>query len=153
MSYPNIFEFASKELTQDAMVCWLLKCAEQPEQNIGRDFIKIILPEADDNFTFESTAKQQYSRMDVYTCIESNGKLYPIIFEDKVNTTLHDNQLERYCSKVMEWFSDNEKCDKITYVYFKSGYMFASEKIRIKKKIDELNHENKNQGLLLILNP
>lgn len=142
--YPNIFEFASKELTQDAIVCWFLECASRKIE-IGKAFLKMIfdkqnIPFDAENYEFECKATKQCSRIDVYTCIQSGETLYPIIFEDKVDTTIHDNQLKRYCETVKEWFKDNKNCKQLLYVYFKTGYMFNNEKEYIKQQIEDLNN-------------
>lgn len=45
--------------------------------------------------------------MDVYARVLINKReIYPIIFENKTNTFLHNDQLERYCDLVYRWFWD-----------------------------------------------
>ena len=128
MSRPNIFKYANKELSQDAMVCWLLeclKCTEEKYRKIGENFIKLIFNEEiengeiqeDDDIEIELTSPhKQYFKMDVYAVVRIKDKLYPIIFEDKTNTYLHSGQLERYCEQVVDWM--NEKSTKNKKSYF-----------------------------------
>ena len=73
---PNIFEYATKELSQDAIVCWLLKCCHSEDEmykNIGLDFIKFILDDDSINekdIELEKNSPQaQYYHMDVYANI------------------------------------------------------------------------------------
>ena len=107
MKRPNIFDYAQKELTQDAMVCWLLKCCHSSDckhKKIGIDFIKFITDAQTDDIELESNSPyNQYYHMDVYANVRINNKIHPIIFEDKTNTYLHGEQHFRYLNMVSDW--------------------------------------------------
>ena len=159
--YPNIFDYSTKELTQDAMICWFLEClssADNRIKEIGKEFLR--------TFVFNNTisieeaelieCSKQYHKMDVYARVLINKReIYPIIFENKTNTFLHNDQLERYCGMVYKWFWDkpekaleDQKKDicnhqiivdstinfsemkicNTQYVLFKSSYIFKWEK-------------------------
>ena len=104
MTRPNIFKYATKELSQDAMICWFLECLNSEDQEyetIGFEFIKFIFKNIYDNIEtaelFKKTPpKAQYEKIDVYAEIVINGTLHPVIFEDKTNTYLHDDQMYKY---------------------------------------------------------
>ena len=163
-NYPNIFDFASKELTQDAMLSWFLECLRSTDNTIkaiGKQFLKefvfnnsISIEEAD-----LIECSRQYHKMDIYARVLINRKfIYPIIFEDKTSTFLHSNQLERYCNMVYGWFwNDPENaihsqmadiesrgivCEQqvqvcnIQYVLFKTSYIFDWEKKEFKTRIE-----------------
>jgi hypothetical protein len=68
---------------------------------------------------------RQYKDIDFY--IRLNEELV-ILFEDKIKTNAHDNQLERYNKIIKEKYPN----DKIFFVYIKSDFVFAKEKIRLK---------------------
>ena len=43
---PNIFKYATSELSQDAMIAWLMACAEADDaalREVGRSFIRFLL--------------------------------------------------------------------------------------------------------------
>ena len=124
-SYPNIFDYATKEFTQDAIICWLLSC----EKTCISFLNKFIFKEKPiEKVTFEYGPSKQVSYIDVYVNIEIDGKYYSLIFENKANTTLHDDQLQKYCDTVLEWYKKKDCLGKIYYIYFKTGYLSNKEK-------------------------
>ena len=100
---PNIFDIATKELTQDAFITWLLKFADEKNRNFdlemnecGKMFVKELIRKQIKSFDEPITkveAGRQWENIDVWA--EVNEK-YLIIIEDKTSTTYHSNQLERY---------------------------------------------------------
>ncbi|WP_419393913.1 PD-(D/E)XK nuclease family protein [Cytobacillus praedii] len=102
LEQPNIFQFATSELSQDAFLCWLMSWCEQPFQMHDRalneasiDFISIIfnlhkipVPNID---SIEIT--RQFESLDILAIV--NNK-YAILVEDKTFTKDHSNQLMRY---------------------------------------------------------
>ena len=114
MNRPNIFQFAKKELSQDAIVCWLLACldSESHYREIGLQFIRFLFQ---DNTIDAKDVRladgpyPQYHRIDVYAVVLVRGLLYPIIVEDKTNTYLHDGQMQTYCKKIADWMSPSPK--------------------------------------------
>lgn len=99
MRTPNIFEFATSELSQDAMFAWLLRWADDQflmEDSelcrLGKAFVELLTGiEADEIHTIE--VYRQKLHIDLFVRI--NERIY-LIIEDKVGTTVHDNQLKRY---------------------------------------------------------
>lgn len=140
--YPNIFDYATKEFTQDAMICWLLNCKETCLPFLNK-FIFKDNDEIKGEIEFEYGPSKQISRIDVYANIEYNGRYYPIIFENKANTTTHNEQIERYCNLVNDWFKNEPKLEKILLVYFKTGYMFDKEKKQVKEEFDKIENKEK----------
>lgn len=150
MSRPNIFNYATKELSQDAMICWFLECLNSEDEEyrqLGLNFVRFIF---NDNEIKEaklfnnSFPKTQYEKIDVYAEIVINGTVYPVIFEDKTNTYLHDEQMYKYCKKIKKAINTkaykkqvndiNYNSGKIIYIYFKSGYASKWEKYDIANK-------------------
>ncbi len=124
---PNIFEFATKELSQDAIFCYILDCFNSTEKrNIATEFLKLI------EFSFideikEIKIKQQEDHSDIKAIVSLNDNTKKIIvIEDKVFSSLHDNQLERYMNaiKKREGCTDND----IFGVFFKIGKQTIWEK-------------------------
>jgi len=111
---PNIFELATKELTLDAMVAWLMKSSQsdrKPYQTMGKDFINTFLFDGmvDGNDMELMDCRLQYNRIDVFAVVRVGNVFHPVIFEDKTNTSLHAGdsigagQMVSYCKKVLGW--------------------------------------------------
>ena len=99
LTRPNIFNYAKKELSQDAVICWLLECCHSDDdkyRQIGIDFVRFILDNENikekDIELEKDSPRSQYKNMDVYANIRVGKTIIPVIFEDKTDTFLHDNQ-------------------------------------------------------------
>jgi hypothetical protein len=136
---PNIFKYATSELSQDAFFCWLLEWSKKDYSNreinkISLNFINTILKERGfseiqtvDKICIEQQVPTKSNmRMDFYAEINDENI---IVFEDKISTTEHDNQLTEYKTYMKETFPNKN----IAYVYLKSDLVFISEKERIKE--------------------
>lgn len=121
---PNLFAFATNELSQDAFLAWLLQwadrsCAEHdPALHVAaQEFVRRLLqlqgnsPEQINKVEVE----RQWERIDV--CAEIDGE-HLLIIEDKTGSGQHSNQLARYRNVAQAW------CDKegrqLTCVYLKT---------------------------------
>ncbi|TSI08307.1 PD-(D/E)XK nuclease family protein [Lysinibacillus sp. BW-2-10] len=103
---PNLFHFATSELSQDAFLCWLMSWAHQDYQTIDKklhvvavDFIKEIFT-LHNKFapTIESIQiRQQFKGLDILVIINDE---YAILIEDKTYTQDHSNQLIRYRAEI-----------------------------------------------------
>ena len=111
---PNIFEYATKELSQDAMICWLLSCincSDKRYKKIGLNFIRFIFDDdkiEEREISLEEGPLKQLAHMDVYAVVKLRGDFWPIIFENKTNTYLHDDQFNNYCKKLFIFVSVQE---------------------------------------------
>ena len=134
---PNLFSFATKELSQDAFIAWLLQWASPDCQAHDP-----ILYECANNFATkllslqteppvkitEIMVERQWEKIDV--CAEINGK-YLLIIEDKTITREHSDQLERYKEVATKWCL--EKNYQLVCVYLKTG----SESAAILKQVKQ----------------
>lgn len=123
MIQPNLFTYATSELSQDAFICWLLTWASPEYKNTdsnlhhcGVELIKaffekheIPLPHSIEKVE----VKKQDSRIDVL-CIVNNT--YAILIEDKTGTKNSPGQLSKYLSEVKKQFGE----DKVIPIYFKT---------------------------------
>lgn len=142
MDRPNVFKYAKKELSQDAVVCWLLACldSELPQyREVGLQFIRFLF----DKDTIDANDVRladgpytQYHRMDVYAVVSVRDRLYPIIVEDKTNTYLHNNQMKEYCEKVAQRMFPKDGC-AILYVYYKTGHPSGWQKKDFLKEVEK----------------
>ena len=130
---PNIFDFATSELSQDAIFAWLIQWADNKYKvldaeihYIAIDFLRLLLG----NNTFEINSVEvgrQWNNIDVWVKINADSFL---IIEDKTETSIHDNQLERYKTIVEEEFKG--KRSKLFFAYVKTG----NEPLNVLKNIE-----------------
>jgi hypothetical protein len=122
MSSPNLFEFATSELSQDAFICWFLSWAkeENKEQDekihkCARNFIEQVFKKHDKQIPEIKNieVKKQHKKIDVL-CIVNNT--YAIIIEDKIHTSQHSNQLVRYKEIIQEKIRE----ENILGIYYKT---------------------------------
>lgn len=96
---PNIFHYATSELSQDAIFLWLINWAK-PEyktinggmHNLGCDFVRLLIKNKEIAITSIQTRKQE-KNMDI--TVDINNSIY-LVVEDKVGSGTHGDQLSRY---------------------------------------------------------
>lgn len=121
MRIPNIFEFATSELSQDAMFAWLLSWADDSYLDADSELCKLgkmfvsLLTDFSENTIHSIEVKRQKLHIDLFVRI--NEKSY-LIIEDKVGSTIHDNQLKRYREIIETDYK--EKADKVLGAYIKT---------------------------------
>lgn len=103
MTRPNLFANATSELTQDAVLCWLLNWADAGNADLdaglhqtGRDLLHALLAaygKGPPPAAASVEAKRQVKRIDVVAWV---GNEYLIGIEDKTDTGPHSDQLARY---------------------------------------------------------
>ena len=159
MGVPNIFKYATKELSQDALICWLVACAKVSEGELrecGLAFIQALFDSGDrttitnDRTTVTNDGepkqypgngsvsevtfgpKRQYGKgkIDVFFQASVDEKTVSFVVEDKTHTEMHGDQLKRHL-----WTAKGDKIEEdfIKPVYFKTGYIFDDERERAKR--------------------
>ncbi len=117
-SPPNLFDYATKELSQDAMICWLIDWAGRETngdlegeelRQCGLAFVDALFSKwrkwdysVDLGDSIRTEVRRQEKRIDVLACVECVDGRHVLLIEDKTNTGAHDNQLERCISSVLE---------------------------------------------------
>ena len=99
---PNLFCYATKELSLDAMVCWLLAWARRKQETMdkalhacGLQMVKALLGKHRvklDDVTAVELSKQDHG-IDVLARVNHR---HVLLIEDKTKTRHHSNQLQRY---------------------------------------------------------
>ena len=145
---PNLFKYAQKELSQDAMICWLLEWSgakaeesaeEQGLQALGREFVKALLAKHDKSVSGDiETVKihQQDKGIDVLADIRVSGTQHVLLIEDKTHTTDHGNQLQRYREAVEKGdtkVGQVPEKSQILPIYLKTGDYPLTHKKEIEK--------------------
>ncbi len=107
----------------------------------------------------KDSPRSQYKNMDVYANIRVGKTIIPVIFEDKTDTFLHDNQESKYIEKIEKLktgslFNDNGLCwrEKSTICIFKTGYVFDWQREVIENLDKNINAEVKSIYIDDILN-
>ncbi len=124
MNRPNLFSYATSELSQDAFICWLLSWASPKHKDVDKGLHKCAVyfinalfekhsKEAPEKFEKIEIFKQDYN-IDVLCIVNGN---YAILIEDKTGTTNHSNQLVRYLEEIKKRSYEEEN---ILPIYFKT---------------------------------
>jgi len=123
---PNLFHFATSELSQDAMLCWMLSWAK-PEyrgasivlHDLGLGFLSVIYQKAAAALPPEILSvdvRRQAGHIDVLCLV--NGTT-AVLIEDKTRSKQHSEQLPRY--KVLVAETHGISPDNIIPVYIQTG--------------------------------
>lgn len=120
---PNIFDYATNELSHDAFYCWLLEWAGKNYQYKDPHLHKLALAfvrkfTGDECITVDKIdIKRQVKGVDIVAII--NGK-YAIFIEDKLNSSARKNQLNDYPRVAAERYPDYER----RFILIKTGNQF-----------------------------
>lgn len=134
MTTPNIFDFATKELSQDAMICWLIAWADADATEgpvdgglclCGRAFVDALFAKWQDwpvelGAQIRTEVCRQQNRIDVLARVDDR---YVLLIEDKTDTGAHDDQLDRYRKAVIngETAFGDVAYENLYPIYVKTG--------------------------------
>lgn len=132
----NLFDFATKELSQDAFLRWLLENWDDPDIGpISLAFVKMLTGY---EFKAEHIDKDntrtwaQAGDMDVgFDIFTTDGSRYLLVIEDKTDSQEH-NQLKEYNKTLEEW-QKNDKHKEVYKVYYKTARIDVEERDRVAK--------------------
>ena len=125
---PNLFTYATSELSQDAILIWLINWAKPDYHNVdellhdtGKYFLKTLLQKAGISVsTFNKiNVRAQYHKIDIFIELEIGERKFAIIIEDKVSSSEHSNQLERYTQFISNIGYEREQ---IIPIYLKTKF-------------------------------
>ncbi len=117
---PNIFKYATKELSQDAFFSWLLQWADKKYSSIDPNLAKIAeclirrFLQKNDIDINSIKIKKQYKNIDILAIINDE---HVICIEDKTYTSEHSRQLERYKKTIEKDFKNKQHY----FIYLKTG--------------------------------
>jgi hypothetical protein len=105
---PNLFSFATSELSQDAFICWLASWADPKFSQldvllhkIAQEFVASLILKCKTEVPAIQTIdiQRQDDRIDVIVFVNKGEEdQLAILIEDKTHTDHHSGQLERYYS-------------------------------------------------------
>tara|TARA_B100000242_G_scaffold284081_2_gene246994 strand:- start:5778 stop:6773 length:996 start_codon:yes stop_codon:yes gene_type:complete len=107
-SNPNIFEFATKELSQDAFICWLIAWSKNTEAqmcsgsnkhiyNASQKFLELLLGKEYESGIQVGDVQQQKYHTDIIVEF-TNGKC--LLIEDKINAIATEEQVNAYAELI-----------------------------------------------------
>lgn len=124
----NIFDFATKELSQDAFLMWVFSnwnCKELKIRNISRKFIEFTTGIPTDEIILGVDINKQWNNIDIRVDLETEKEVLSLFIEDKTTSEEH-NQLKNY----------NKSIDKIQNrtkkLFYKTHPMSKEEIERVK---------------------
>ena len=124
-SKPNLFDWATSELSQDAILCWLAAWADPGAaecdlllHKLGHNLIALIFAkhrrELPDQLTSIEIMRQHHN-IDVLAIVD---KTLAVCIEDKIESTEHSDQLRRYLASLGE---DGFSRDRLLPTYIQCG--------------------------------
>lgn len=132
---PNLFDIATKELSQDGFLTWFLQWADTSNAKYdnklhksAQAFVKKLLDQDDIEIKTIIT-ERQWEKIDIWVDVNDE---WSIIIEDKTNTGEHSNQLETYRKTAQDWCDKNDK--KLRCIYLKTGNESLSRIEKVKAK-------------------
>ena len=120
---PNLFQFATKELSQDAFICWLLAWADTKVAAEDKALNELGLSVVNHLLDICRAPQQQAPIVKVHRqllradIVAEVGDELVILIEDKIHAPLHGDQLVRYREEVQQRF----KGKRILPVFLKTG--------------------------------
>ena len=130
MKNNNIFEFATKELSLDAFICWCINWLNYPQDDLYSLALELFgLFGVDASKENKIDIKQQFKKVDILAILPAANKI--IIIEDKTFSSEHDEQIRRYKEEIQNIGStilDSITADDILTVYFKIGFFYDSDR-------------------------
>ena len=104
----NLFAFATSELSQDAFFCWSLDCLNRDEDSplygFGRSFCALLLGRKNDDLPKSKgvVIRRQFKHVDVLALVVYSNRttIDALVIEDKVNTSEHDDQIQKYLTEL-----------------------------------------------------
>lgn len=128
---PNLFHYATSELSQDAFICWLAAWADLKYQaadphlhQTARDFVVSMIRKVKYDYDPADiktvNVRRQVEKLDILIEVNgsTDGKL-AILVEDKTHTSNHSDQLNRYYEQIRV---AGYTTDQMIPLYFKTGY-------------------------------
>ena len=143
MNENNLFRFATKELSQDAFLCWCLNFYNYDSsfRKLSKNILTKILPDKVVNDIKEIKIIRQFLHIDILLVITLNTeKQVIVIIEDKIESEINKkSQKDLYLTKLFN--CDKEKLNKYNIVDLNRNNVYAvllCTGINRIKKINEL---------------
>ncbi len=133
----NLFDYATKELSQDAFLCWLFANYKCENKKLSEISVKLLSA-----FSFPLSADKienfqifkQWKHIDVLVQFEYDNEIHLIAIEDKTYSEEHE-QLKEYNKELDGYakiiFAREKKMVESHKVFYKTAVLSDAEKIRV----------------------
>ncbi len=134
----NLFTYATKELSQDAFLCWLFAnydCENGKVREVARALLTKFVNKPIGEIT-DCRILKQWNYLDICVRLDCGNITYLIAIEDKTYSDVHDDQLNRYYGDVNN-YADKLRKDKDVechYVFYKTAFVSEKERSGIDEK-------------------
>jgi len=136
----NLFDYATKELSQDAFLMWLFENYDDPIiGNLANDILGTFCEFEEDEQIKELSVKPQWCKIDISVWIKTNKQDIALFIEDKTFSNEH-SQLTVY-----DGYIDKISDRKVFKIFYKTDIVDVDERERIKSA----NKENKSDWRIL----
>ncbi len=126
----NLFDYATKELSQDAFLRWLIESADDSAVSaVSKQFLGWLTGMKGEFRVVRTEA--QWHRVDIVAELDCSGRKVLLAIEDKVGSGEH-NQLQNYNRKLEEWKRQNGNAGLVK-VFYKTSFLENSEKTRVEE--------------------
>lgn len=133
----NLFHWATKELSQDAFLAWMIRWGSAGNfyinpllYKIGKSFLECLIRKFDASFKMPYDAVirvfRQYNNIDIAVKIKSSTDNYAVLIEDKIHAEIY-NDLEKYLITLKE-SKEFQDCDNFFPILIKTGDQCSYEK-------------------------
>ncbi|MCR5651321.1 MAG: PD-(D/E)XK nuclease family protein [Lachnospiraceae bacterium] len=158
----TLFYYATKELSQDAFICWLCSFSLEGSRADDRELVRCscdlirtfmtrgLEKNGDDASLQLISVEKQVGNIDILLTVKFDNEIFKVIIEDKVNSHDHDNQLQRYRNDV------EKEGYKVIGIYFITGFQSdlsrvydADYKVFDRKDMLKLLRECKSENEIL----
>ena len=95
----NLFDYATRELSQDAFLCWLFENYDCDEPILGKIAVALLsemtgIKELSCDTILDLKTFRQEKHTDIIVCFEHQKKKHTLVIEDKISSDVRDNQFE-----------------------------------------------------------
>lgn len=129
----NLFDFATKETTQDSFLSWLFANWNEPTcKDLAADLLNKF--GIDYNTIINVEVFKQISHIDICVVIETTNRPILLVIEDKTDSNAHDNQLLRYDGDIFGKYNTKTKLysfnvlKRLNKLYGKNIFIIPDEK-------------------------
>ena len=145
---PNLFTYATKELSQDAMICWLIEWSavqvanesQQALRDLGRAFVQALLGKHRVNLAGairHAEIHQQDRSIDVLARIQDEHAGHVFLIEDKTGTKDTSDKLQRYQDAVSSGKTKLGEVPEHWPIYLKTGNQSHAED----RKVEDIGYK------------
>lgn len=131
MSKPNLFKIATKELSQDALLTWLLQWSSPENKTFdiklhecGTSLLRLLMKASEhykNKTLIQIKAGRQWDGIDIWAELYfSDNKKTLLIIEDKTHSSEHSDQLKRYKDQSDVWAKEND-FEEVICTFIKIG--------------------------------